>query len=217
MKNKIILTLGLIIGFSTASFAQFGVRAGANFSTLNLDGNFVDAATNSTTGYHVGANYLLGLGPVGLEIGAYWSTIGSEITYEADLETMKSQVNLDYVQVPVALRLKFFPMLYGKVGGYVAGNIKAAQEIYAISQGDAPINEETIDLADDIKKFDGGLIFAIGAKISKLEIEGGFDLGLVNISEPTINPDGTIEMPGADLNEVDMSNAVYKIGVTYRF
>ncbi|MGB0837213.1 MAG: porin family protein [Flavobacteriaceae bacterium] len=205
MKNKIILTLGLIIAFSTASFAQFGVRAGANFSTLSLNEDFIDTATNSTTGYHVGANLLVGLGPVGVEVGAYWSTTGSEIVVNEGLDVIKNQVNLDYIQVPVALRVNFFPMLYGKVGGYVAGNIKAASELYEISQG-GDITEDTLDLADEISKFDGGLVFGLGAKISKLEIEGGFDLGLVNIAEPT-----------ADLSELDMSNAVYKVGVTYRF
>ena len=205
MKNKIILTLGLIIAFSTASFAQFGVRAGANFSTLSLNEDFVDTATNSTTGYHVGANFLLGLGPIGVEVGAYWSTIGSEIVVDEGLETIKNQVNLDYVQVPVALRFNFIPMVYGKVGGYLAGKIKAASEIYEISQG-GEITEDSIDLVDEISKFDGGLIFALGAKVSKLEIEGGFDLGLVNIAEPT-----------ADFDNLDMSNAVYKVGVTYRF
>lgn len=205
MKKHVIIGFAFAIALiSQTSFAQLGVRVGMNFSNLSLNEEVVDAATNSKTGYHAGLTYNLGVGPVGLEVGALWTTLGSEIDLSS-VEAAKAEVDLDYIQVPVALRFNFFPMLYAKAGGYIAGSISTASDIINLDQNNPEYSEIT-NILDNLNKFDAGLVFGLGVKLSKLEVEGGFDLGLVSLEDPEFSTE-----------DLDLSNAVYKVGVTYRF
>ena len=206
-----MLAFGL---FAMTASAQLGIRAGANFTDLKLNDEFVQAATNSQTGFHVGLNYNLGLGPIGLEIGAYWTTVGTQLNLsDPTLETITSNVNLDYLQVPVALRFTIIPLIYVKAGAYVAGQISAATEVVEVANGQIPA--DPLDFAESLNSFDAGLVFGAGLKFSKLEVEGGFDLGMTNIySVDPLNQNIDVNLNPSD---IDMKNAVYKLGVTYRF
>lgn len=206
-----LLAFGL---FALTATAQLGIRAGANFTDLKLSDEFVSAATNSQTGFHAGLNYNFGLGPIGLEIGAYWTTVGTQLSTEGQLqEIITRNVDLNYIQVPIALRFNLIPLIYLKAGGYVSGQVSAAAEIVEVANGEIPANP--VDFAEDLNSFDAGLVFGLGVKVSKLEIEGGFDLGLKNIYSADVSADG-IDFD-VDPSDIDMKNAVYKLGVTYRF
>lgn len=206
-----LLAFGL---FTMTASAQLGIRVGANFTDLKLSDEFVTAATNSQTGFHAGLNYNLGLGPIGLEIGAYWTSVGTQLNLaNPTFESVTSNVDLNYIQVPIALRFNLIPLIYVKAGGYVAGQISAATEIVEVANGQVPT--DPLDFAEDLNSFDAGLVFGLGVKVSKLEIEGGFDLGLKNIYSADVSTDG-IDFD-VDPSNIDMKNAVYKVGVTYRF
>lgn len=214
MKKQLSFLIIFVFAVTTA-FAQLGIRAGANFSDLKLNDEFVEAATNSQTGYHIGLNYNLGLGPIGLEVGAYWTTVGSQLTLDdPTYEAITSNVDMDYLQVPVALRFNLIPLIYLKAGAYVAGQISTATEIIEVANG-GDLPADPVDFADSLNSFDAGLVFGVGVKISKLEVEGGFDLGMTNVYDTSVSTDG-LDV-SINPSDIDMKNAVYKIGVTYRF
>ena len=212
MKKQIMFMLAFGL-FALTANAQLGIRAGVNFTDLKLSEEFQSAATNSQTGFHVGLNYNAGLGPIGLEIGAYWTSVGTELKLANNIQDLSTNVDINYIQVPVALRFNLIPLLYLKAGGYVAGKINAATEIIGVANGEAP--SDPLNLVEDLNSFDAGLVFGLGVKVSKLEIEGGFDLGLSNIYSADVSTDG-IDL-NVDPSGIDMKNAVYKLGLTYRF
>jgi len=97
MKKLIIVAIALI-GFTTISTAQdikFGVKGGANFSTLS--GN---SSLDARTGYHIGA-----VGQISL-IDKF--AIQPEILYSAQ---GADNLDIDYLNIPILLKYKFLKFL----------------------------------------------------------------------------------------------------------
>ncbi|WP_372638813.1 porin family protein, partial [Fodinibius sp.] len=98
---------------------------------------------------------------------------------EGDTE---STTRLDYIEVPVVAKFAFIldnPMLTPHVyfGPYVGLNMNAEQEI---SGGD---NSGTVDIEDEVKGTDFGVVVGAGADITRFNVGVRYSAGLVNAFE----------------------------------
>ena len=180
MKKFTIPALLILILFSESraqSPVEFGIRGGVNLANL---GN-VDFDTRVRTGILAGiyADISLPILPFALETGVYFSQKGSEFD-ESDVElTFK----LDYIEVPVLVKLPFgnLPQLkpYFIAGPYVEFNVNA--EVETEGRNDV----FTVDLDDETEFFNFGAMVGVGSDLDigliKLNFQGRFGLGLRDV------------------------------------
>ncbi|MGF1669264.1 MAG: porin family protein [Balneolaceae bacterium] len=182
MKKTIVLLVGLffVLGFEYELQAQsqikFGVRGGLNFANL---GN-ADFETEPRTGFMAGmfANIPIPVLPFDLEAGINYSQKGVKTREERTELTFK----LDYIEVPVLAKIHFAPAValnpYFLAGPYIEFNVNAKSE----SRDEE--NRMSIDLSDETEFVNFGLVGGIGTDInvgiSRVNIQGRFNLGLRN-------------------------------------
>ncbi|MFB6280174.1 MAG: outer membrane beta-barrel protein [Salinibacter sp.] len=110
MKHIVSSTLLALVFLGVSALpaqAQFGIAAGANFDSVSDIQNGQNVSENAT-GYHIGAVYDLGLGPVSIRPGLFYRKVGSydfsDVT-GADVE----QLDVTAFEVPVDLRVTLLP------------------------------------------------------------------------------------------------------------
>ncbi len=172
-----LLILILISESRAQSPVEVGIRGGVNLANL---GN-VDFDTRVRTGILAGiyADISLPVLPFDLETGVYFSQKGSEFD-ESDVElTFK----LDYIEVPVLVKLPFgnLPQLkpYFIAGPYVEFNVNAEVE----NEGRNDVF--TVDLDDETEFFNFGAMVGVGSDLDigliTLNFQGRFGLGLRDV------------------------------------
>ncbi|MDR2424496.1 MAG: PorT family protein [Prevotellaceae bacterium] len=147
------ILFSLTIGYAQAQF-RFGIKAGANFSTLSTK---VDTLKKSCNGFQFGIAPQLKIPLLGLGIQP-------EILY-----TINSGEKLsDYINIPVNIRWQPLPLplikpviLAGPYFGY-AVNIKEKNMITPV---------------------DWGIGIGAGVEVWKLQVEARYSLGLKNVSK----------------------------------
>ena len=118
-----LLVLLLLGATSIPAQAQFGVAAGANFDSVSdiQDTGSARDVQNTSTGYHIGAVYDLGLGPVSLRPGLFYRKIGS---YDfSDVSSDVEDLDITAFEVPVDVRVTVLP--FPLVSPYVVGGPNA--------------------------------------------------------------------------------------------
>jgi len=163
IKLKLIIVLLFV---STATFAQFGlgIKGGLNFANLNID----DA--NNRTGFHFGAFAHVPISKnIGIQPEVLFSSQGAEIS--------DTKVNLNYVNVPILLRLKLIEVLNVHFGPQFGFATKA--------------EEDGEDILDNIKNSDFSLAFGAGLNLP-LGLEAGarYNLGVSKISDSGVTFEG---------------------------
>ena len=161
--------------------AGFGIKGGyglSKFAAASLDPiPFTFGNLNSPVG---GIYFSLGLGPLAIQPEILYVRMGSE--YEVD-EANDLKWQLDYVQVPVLLKLRIIPLgpirpvIYA--GGYGAYLFKArgVMTVDGVSEG--------ADIIDDYQKYDYGVVGGVGLDFKlpgiTFSVEGRYNYGLKNI------------------------------------
>lgn len=166
------LTAAALLAAVPAAHAQLGVAVGANFDSISdVDRSGTTAAYESATGYHVGLTYTLGLGPIGLRPGVFYTDV-SAFEPEAGSSNL-DRVDLDLVEVPVDVMLTVVPL--PMVRPYVL-----AGPVFRFAQDR---NED-----DDVEKEDFTVAAAAGAGLSvnalgfRPYVEARYQFGLQNIA-----------------------------------
>lgn len=113
--KKTILSFLILLVFSLQLFAQqvdnsyFGVKAGANISTLdwNLDDVLnLDVDNDYIYGFAGGIYYNIGLGNVfSIQPEVLYSQMGSEFIISDEDEEFTGEYNLDYISVPILFKV----------------------------------------------------------------------------------------------------------------
>ena len=88
----------IIAAFAFSTNAQFGVRGGANVSSVKLDVSGSSDTTDSSTSFYLGAFFNLNLGEkLGIrpEFNYISTPVGGDI----------SELKMDQIQIPVLLQL----------------------------------------------------------------------------------------------------------------
>lgn len=212
MKKLGLALMGLLMISSTGAFAQmsFGVKAGANFSSMMLKSNGEkDDEAKFKPGFNIGAFGDFELSDLlAVEAGLNVELKGYRMKFdEIGKTTIKS--NLVYVTVPVDVKLTFgsFYVLAGPYIGVAAtGKVKSKFEF----NDETEKHNESLDFGNDekdsdLKRLDLGLGLGAGYEINdNLGVRAGYDLGLSNLE------------PGGDKDN-SVKNGSINVSVTYKF
>lgn len=190
-KNLLIFSFAFLTGVSANAQSGLGIRGGANF--FNFGGNDVsENAYTSRIGFHVGVYAsLLGAGPISIEPGIYYSVKGTQ-----NDDALNTRAILNYVDVPVLLRLKFgegFNVFAGPQVSFLAN-----------SKFEGDFGGSTVSLdTESVKETDAALVFGLGYNLPKgLNIQGSYDYGFTPIFKNS---------------DADVYNRGFKVSLGYTF
>lgn len=104
-------TLGLAFLFAliglfwlaTPAHAQLGIAAGANFDDIgDIRSGEAEGRFENATGFHVGVFYEVGLGPIAVRPGLFYTDVGTFSFSETD----PREVDIDMFELPVDVRFR---------------------------------------------------------------------------------------------------------------
>lgn len=212
------LTLGFVMALTAVpGSAQFGINGGLSLS--DLVGSGVDQV-DTRQGLTGGMGYtVLSIGPVSLGPEIHYVQKGSgSIMLDPEAGAAFDEFGLDYLEIPVILRLGFpLPVGDGAVRGYAEGGPAFAWRVNCAiaptQEGGAQLSDEcafdsldnvesVVDSADQGAIFGGGLIFRIEQLGGAVSLDGRLARGLSRL-------DG-----GGDL---DARNRAFSLTLGYDF
>lgn len=188
--------------FLTASFGmlhaqndnvttEFGVKGGFNMSNFLSDD---DEATdeNILYGFNAGVYATLPISNfVAIQPEVLFTTRGSELEYDTDLGSGNTKFKLNYIEVPLLVRVNITKNFNLQAGGYAS---------YLVSSkvtGDGAVDfEEEID-TDDLNKFDAGIVAGVGVDFSPISIGVRYNYGLTTIGKERTIAGETYRFPDA--------------------
>ena len=181
-KSHLVLVDCLLV--SLQGFAQFVVKAGLNFNTLgdvtadlkksDVQNSFKSAVENKT-GFHVGVLYKFQVPLVGIAVQPeliYSQTKGTVELASALAQPLKSDVTVDYLQLPVSLQWGLDLVLlrpYIQVVPYIG---------YCIND-----NVSVKDLKIKTDDFNYGIGLGAGLDVWKLQVSGRYTWDLGNMAD----------------------------------
>ncbi|MCO6173852.1 PorT family protein [Flavobacterium sp. NRK F10] len=186
MKKKILngmVLLGLI-GYTTVVHSQstttasFGIKGGANFSNLYVDD--VDD-NNVLTGFNLGLFVNMPLNEVvSIQPEFLYSQKGAKLSYNNALATGEAKFRLNYLEVPVLLKLNVTPNFNLHAGPYVAYLVDS--KVTNETNGGTFDFEQNIN-NDDLNTFDYGLSGGFGFDFSTISIGARYNYGLNTVGK----------------------------------
>jgi hypothetical protein len=192
----------LMLLASTPASAQIpglGVKGGVNFATQHNAGDDDSGpGLKSLAGIVAGVFATL---PV-----ASWLEVQPEALYSrkgarAELEGISSDLQIDYLEVPVLAR---FSRRGSGRGYYVAGGPSFAFQLRARTRTDFGTATEEIDIGEEVERFDLGLSIGGGIEVRSLVIDGRYTHGFKDIDKDTSD-------------DVQVTNRAVSITVGFRF
>ncbi len=166
-----VLTLILAIATVAPATAQmsYGVKAGVNYADVSFDG---DVASSGRVGLLAGGFATIPL------FG--WLAVQPEVIYtvkgtSVDVADIKSDLIVDYVEVPLLARISIRRKIYVAVGPAMAFRVRAR------SRTAFGGSTEEIDLNEDVESFDLGVVGAAGIDLGRWVFDGRYTHGLSDI------------------------------------
>ncbi|MBA3639959.1 MAG: PorT family protein [Acidobacteria bacterium] len=166
-----VLTLILAIATVAPATAQmsYGVKAGVNYADVSFDG---DVASSGRVGLLAGGFATIPL------FG--WLAVQPEVIYtvkgtSVDVADIKSDLIVDYVEVPLLARISIRRKIYVAVGPSMAFRVRAR------SRTAFGGSTEEIDLKEDVESFDLGVVGAAGIDLGRWVFDGRYTHGLSDI------------------------------------
>jgi Outer membrane protein beta-barrel domain len=223
--NKLLVTISLVL-FTTFSFAQtitYGIKAGANLSTVAFSGSLPDFAINNQnkTGYQIGATVDIGFQHFSIQPGLFYITKGEKYVTEGTYQDQNNQTTgqhvngntrYNYLELPVNLlyKLQVSPTvkIYAGGGPYLGYGISGTTNASFTTGTNSSTNQFGVSFGSggykDNKLLDYGINFAEGVEINKhYTIDMNYSLGLRNISH--------------DIGDVQFRNRTLGLSVGYLF
>lgn len=207
MKKKFFLSIPFLL-FFISSYSQneleFGIKGGINLSEMrskefqNKEGH---------TGYHLGALISFHMaGRFSLETGLGYSTQGGTAEFSNEVGKTRAEMELDYLQLPVMLKIAVFPKLSINAGTYL--NFLVHEDIRAdhtspflysfLPIGPTEVQNDTNDLEVNAAF---GLNYDLSSRFC---LYTTFVLGVTNAVE-------------FGEGSVKARNRTYQVGIGYRF
>lgn len=188
MKNnfKLLAAFAFVFGISTSnvqaqtnnSSLQFGVKGGLNLSNLytkEVEDN------NILTSYNAGVYASLPItGFLAIQPEILYSRKGAELVYDNAFVEGTAKFKLNYIEVPILLKLNIAKNLNIQAGPYFAYLIDA--EVKNNSNADLFDFEESYN-NDDFNKFDYGLAAGIGFDLKSFGIGARYNYGLTSVGK----------------------------------
>ena len=186
-KIKLIAALALTIGaaFTTvnaqtndSSNAQIGVKGGVNFS--NMYTNDVDD-NNVLTTFNLGFYASIPVTSfIAIQPEFLYSRKGAELTYDNVFATGKAKFKLNYIEVPVLLKINLTKNFNVHAGPYFAYLINA--QVTNETNGGTFDFEDNFN-NDDFNKFDVGLSAGLGFDFESIGIGARYNYGLSTVGK----------------------------------
>jgi hypothetical protein len=199
MKMQSNLLCALVL-FMTASFGmlhaqdenvttEFGVKGGFNMSNLYND----DADDeNILYGFNAGVYATLPISDfIAIQPEILFTTKGSELEYNNAITTGNTKFRLNYIEVPLLVRVNITKNFNVHAGGYASYLVSSK----VTGDGDFDFDED-ID-TDDLNKFDAGLSAGVGVDFSPVSIGLRYNYGLTTIGKERTVAGTTYTFPDA--------------------
>ena len=157
----------------------YGLRIGANFSTVNSDDRYLDGGS-LRTGLNVGAVVgfqMVAGAPIYFETGLSYVEKGGT----GHIDGAKFTYKLDYLEMPLVLKYNYIaaPLLSIQpyIGGYIAAGVGGQIKDFGHRHAYSSFDDE------GFRRFDAGIKVGCGLQFDHLYAEMGYDFGLSNISQ----------------------------------
>ena len=157
----------------------YGLRIGANFSTVNSDDRYLDGGS-LRTGLNVGAVVgfqMVPQAPIYFETGLSYVEKGGT----GHVDGVKFTYKLDYLEMPLVLKYNYIaaPLvsIQPYIGGYLAAGVGGQIKDFGHRHAYSSFDDE------GFRRFDAGIKVGCGVQFDHLYAEMGYDFGLSNISQ----------------------------------
>lgn len=209
--KKIILSIASII-IGSVSYAQdsksntgFGIKGGVNFTNLYTD----DVNDNNMlTSFNIGVFATLPLtGNLAIQPEVNFSRKGAELVYDNLFASGTAKFKLNYIEVPILLKINITDNFNIHAGPYLAYLINA--QVTNESSGGSFDFEENFD-NDDFEKFDYGLSGGLGFDFTSISIGARYNYGLATIGKERTIAGNSYRFP-------DSKNSAISLYVALKF
>jgi len=192
---KVSILIVMMVYPSMISAQIFGVRGGFNLSNvlIKYDGETWSDDFKMKPGFHIGPTMEIPLSEVVSIDGALlYTTKGTKMkeseTYQNTTYEYKSTTTLNYLELPVNLKVKFdigSIIGFGAIGPYFGYALSGKSKYEESINGNSSSETEDIDFDEDgdLKRFDFGMGFTGGIEVGKMQFGINYGLGLSNISQ----------------------------------
>src|SRR5690606_18301155 len=168
-----------VVALSSAQESNsFGIKGGVNFSNLYTEE--VDDR-NLLFGFNAGLVAVLPFGEfLAIQPEILFSGKGAELKYNNAFVEGKAKFRLNYIEVPVLLRVNLTNSFSIQAGPYIAYLIDA--NVKNETNNELFDFEENLD-TDDFKKFDYGLSGGVELEFSPISIGARYNYGVANVGK----------------------------------
>jgi hypothetical protein len=213
MKMQSNLLCALVL-FMTASFGmlhaqdenvttEFGVKGGFNMSNFLSDNDEV-SDENILYGFNAGVYATLPISDfVAIQPEILFTTKGSELEYNNALASGNTKFKLNYIEVPLLVRVNITKNFNVHAGGYASYLVSSK----VTGSGDFDF-EEDVD-TDDLNKFDAGIAAGVGVDFSPISVGLRYNYGLTTIGKERTVAGTTYTFP-------DAKNSNFSLYLSYK-
>lgn len=195
--KKIFAMLGLTL-MSLAYSQSFGVKGGANISTISKENTWGD--TNSKIGFYVGA-YMNA--PVNALLSIQPELIYNNLGVKYENNNTSHTLNLNYISMPIMFQFELIPKFYVEGGpqfGVLVGNKNKYQS------DSKTIIEKDKDAYNQLD-LSGGI--GLGFKFNNMAIGARYTIGFTDIKK-----NGSTSWKNSDKQ---LRNSGFQVGLQYGF
>ncbi len=182
------LILLLLLG-AMAVHAQVAVKAGVNFSNMLFEedeNSIEDLARNGAVKFTGGLSFILPLGDVvALQPELLYTQKGAESTYTILGEEFTTDLNYNYLDIPLLLRVDIGDTHGEGLGIYVNGGAYLGYAFSGKSTAETPVGTVETDIefddADDQRRIDYGFALGGGLTLGNLFFDLRYNHGTNNL------------------------------------
>ena len=168
---------------------EFGVKGGFNMSNLYSNDANDD---NVLYGFNAGVYATLPVSDfIAIQPEILFTTKGAELDYNNAFATGNAKFRLNYIEVPLLVRVNITKNFNVHAGGYAS---------YLVSSkvtGDGDINFDQEINTDDLNKFDAGLSAGVGVDFNPVSIGLRYNYGLTTVGKERTLAGTTYTFPDA--------------------
>ncbi|MCZ2102616.1 MAG: PorT family protein [Chitinophagales bacterium] len=188
MKKSLMIlpfVFGILLTFSAN--AQLGIKAGINMAKIQID---PESSTNSTSlkpGLSIGAFYNMRLSDqFALMPEVVYIQHGTKDEYKSGIDKSTSKTSINYIQIPVLLKMRLVNSLYAQAGPYLGKGIGTPQVVITDASGNETTlkSEFTDNGVDGPNHWDYGFQAGAGFAISaRARVDARYIHGLNHVTE----------------------------------
>lgn len=201
----LLLTTG-IVKAQDETTGKIGIKAGANFSNYYVH----DVSDQDLKiAYHVGLFFKAPINSrVSLQPEVLFSQKGSTLYYDNAFASGVMDLTVNYIDVPLLLRVDLLPGFYISAGPYVSFLLNAT--VKDVDSDGTTKFEDELDKSD-FNEFDWGVAGGIGFEIGSFNLGARYNYGLVTVGKEQTN------ILGQTSRYPDGKNSVTQVFIGFAF